>query len=527
MLFKKIILLIILTVLLTIFVSCNSTNISVNEVEKPVIIDEISYPLSFCQISMFKQSQKFISALEKYVSDNFAVDVNFKYVDMISFNKNMSGQFDMDVLKEATNFDGIIYVNSSDVMNYLKNNHLILPINSLLEENEYPNYIGEKELLGSKYLNNDIWGIPTSNLFLYSGRFYKKEFISATNIKEISSVEDIIAFCEKIKGTNETPKLYFTCFNTANILIDFRDIFLSYGIYSNYSYPIAYNYNTEYFENIVYNENFKEAIKFIRFLYERQYIIDNESLQEKINEIITKDRPSLVIDDYIVSKFSDLGGSGFKEYEVFFFTGGGNESQFIDVRQIGGEIAVLKDTVKPKEVLKQFIELFYNNKDGRNSLAFGIKNYNYYEKDGIIYIIDEYNDQATLVYDEQHKSIEECIVPMGLPFINVNESCEFKYVYSVDDILNTDNAKLEADSSGQNATIEFSSQDISKLLIQNDRIPFVYSDKDIQKAFNKLIYNIVIEGSDIDKEILLYKENVKSIDEDVVEKLNDQLKEIE
>lgn len=518
----------VLIVLILLLVACNNNEILEQQESSPALnSNTINNTINFYSYESFPKSDLYIMQWEKYIEANFNQKIDFTYLSTADESSTHNHDTNFEKIIQETNLEGILYVNSNELLEYLTTNDLILPISQLLQDNEYPSYISEKETAFNLNFNSKILSLPTSNAHIFKARMYDNEIAKDYNLSELSDSDSIIKLCEHVKNSNTNR--YFSIFETTSILTEFRDIFLSYGMYPTYDYPIGYNAIINKYEDLTLNDNFHEAIQFIKHLYDQGYIIEKSKLLENISN---DGNPfELELDKFEYSKYSFMGDTVYDDYTVSFLDNNYNQLKYIDTNLLGGSIVVLKNTIQPVNTLKKFIDLFYNTEKGRYSLTFGIENYNYYDTESILYIINNtssYNshDEANKTQDYTQGITENNVIikPFGFTFIDVYNLKPLAYIESEENISSESITPEDIlDYSSITATDRFNKYGIDSLLYSSHLSHNVPYDSSISKAFNTLIYNIIVLGNNISTEISSYKSKVNSIEITLLEQMNLEL----
>jgi len=330
-------------------------------------------------------SESVISEWAGYVKSEMGVYINIKYCFELQFD---SREF-RNVEKIGTIFDGNIF----DIA-FLSYREYIQSINDYININRYP--LDVKNIVTDIY--GDIWVLPTYYDREYKYRTYDKDVLEKLNMEVPITVDEFYQLAIAIKQYNEDSdkKVYISTFTNTNILEEFTDIFMAFGCYIDYELwgvgasSIAYNPNIGQFEYILYNENIKKAIKFIKLLYDEDLVYYNETRE-------------LSDDISVVSYYINDNNISYNNKSYGLYLEGINDKYLVYCTDVVGGISFLDNTNDVDKMVSFYENMVFTEKNAQLIFNYGIKDKGFYIKDNVLFIDSENKNKPNIKiewYDE-------------------------------------------------------------------------------------------------------------------------------
>ena len=343
-------------------------------------------------------SESAISEWAEYVESEMGVYINLKYC----FEPQFDTREFRNVEKVGTIFDGNIFeIAKLSYLDYLQN------INNYININRYP--LDVKNIVTDIY--GDIWVLPTYHEKEYKYRTYDKDILEEFNMDVPTTVDEFYNLAIAIKQYNENSdkKVYISTFTNINILDEFADIFIAFGCYVDYNLfglkasSIAYNPNIDQFEYILNNENVKEAIKFIKLLYDEDLIYYNKTRE-------------LSDDISIASYYTNANNINYDNKSYGLYLEGISNKNLVYCTDIVGGISFLYNTSEVDKIVSFYENMVFTEKNAQLIFNYGIESEGFYTKDNVLYINKDYmNDPNIKIewydeFDDTKMTIGETII---------------------------------------------------------------------------------------------------------------------
>lgn len=387
---KLLVIILILTMLVTCFCACGKEkgmeepkrpDIEINDVSNSVVI----YILTDME---YAPQENEVIEWEDYIRDKYAISINVAYVisDDNSF-ESTANRISLDDFGNLNDKNGLVLAEHSD-FDELIDMGLVKPINDLIQEIKLMGSMNPAVLGSFTDNQGNLWACPFTDSFTSRTRVYSEEWLKKAGVGVPYSIEDFREYAEFVisgdpDGNNEADT-YIQEYHDYSIFSDFMDIFHAFGCYPDYYGPFGYNPKTNRIENVVLNENFPEAMKFILRLKADELIVEGNffGYDTRSGEQPKYKVASCVISGYYPDYWEGLVESyGIREL---------NETQLSMVEWGDAGYMILSDTEDPAGMLDA---LYYisGQELGFLDLAFGRQGYNYEVKD------DYYN----LIYEDE------------------------------------------------------------------------------------------------------------------------------
>ncbi len=323
----------------------------------------IFYPQYISHVEASIMSSIQIEAWENYLRDICELDMKFKYIDIPLKAEKFS----------ETGTEGLVYIWDISQLKKLMECELILPLNDYLKNSENAGAIDENIIANFTDDSGNIWALPTYSMPTYSYRRYNNEWLKQLKFETPKTIADFEKLGRIIKenGFGDSKKdtyLFdiryphkFTCY-------ELMDIFIAFGCYPNMMglSNVSYNNTKGNYEDIVFTEEFTQALTYIRFLIEEDLVIYTENMsQHDIHE-----------------NYDFISGNNIEhksEIEVGFYLSGNNTKNLLFENIYLNGVAVLKNTKNVKEKIEFFTKRAFVDEEIRTALNHGVSGYHYDE----------------------------------------------------------------------------------------------------------------------------------------------------
>ncbi|MBN1622942.1 MAG: hypothetical protein JXN10_10955 [Clostridia bacterium] len=484
---KKLLLLILCFTLTTAIYGCNNNSnqedINKPDIETSTLKVSLFYPISHWYIP---ESER-IENWSTYLNSKYYLDFQIVYFDNNNFNAiNAVGDSDYGVgtdlgyIEEISKLDGLIYVsNKSDLLKLVKAG-LIIPLN------EYSDGFAESFGIETPILKQfqdkegNLWALPLRKGARYTYRRYRSDWLEECKLSVPATLDEFRVYGMKIKEKYNscTAEFLYSLF-----LRDFEDIFNAYGLYPDNTSPVGYNPKTGKVENLVLTENFKEAMAYIKNLYDEGIIQERDFQNEST----------------FASSIGSTGDEAFVDY-AYGLSLSAESYPRIDTGDAGFGLAVLKETKNAEEQIAGFCRILENGQEGALDLWWGIN--------GEDYIV---TDEYILIYrvGDENNTSNPPFVATGLwentigPTVTEETLPQFEFQKEM--MLMNKKTYYEIKGSSNQFT-----QYSKPLWAYNTEI--YLSTKDLSEHTEKLFRNVLENNMSIDDAVAEYKEMVVTAD---------------
>lgn len=358
--------------------SCHNTNDEHSGVIRNDEYNEVDiyFPLNKSQIP----PDSYVSKWENYIIDKYNLRINLTHIPFGYIKQNSEENsessidgIDINMLVDLSDTSGLIMLYRYEDLIELISRDLIMPINQYLKSGNILNRLDLNGIEVLTDLNGNTWALPLrgTDAVRYMKRTYNEEWLKKAEMEVPETIDEFFEFARYV--ANEDPDgngvddTYIMDYSDEILYLYFEDIFKAFGCYSEGLSPFGFNPHKMEFENMILNENFIEAITFIKLLKDEQLII-NKDLVRKEYKVASSYKDSMNY-DYV------------KEKVYGYFIKGLNETLLIQEDYYENCLAVLKYTDTPGEKLEQFYNLIYSSPDSFMDLNYGIEGEGYYDED--------------------------------------------------------------------------------------------------------------------------------------------------
>ena len=334
----------------------NSDN-KINDEDKPEV--EIEDSSETMRILLLRSkwdalTEEDVDLWEQYINDKYDFSIELVIVSMAD-----EGWFGLDVnnIKENSSQGGFIYISNLTQLNELIDSGLIEPVNSHIKQVGRYNTLSDEILKRFSDSNDKIWSFPLTDR-TYQGssiRYYSKGYLERAELDTPKTVEEFYEYAMFVAQNNEEGNsknnVYVGEYADYSWLIDFDDIFKAFGCYSFGQSPLAYNPQKEKYEICIFNENFNDAISYIKLLNDEGAFFNRRPTEiSGVSQGLTLESHQVAATTRLSSDYSFDGGISIGNYLT------GINTEFIVENRTGSNcFAVLRGT---KEVPKKLNDFF-------------------------------------------------------------------------------------------------------------------------------------------------------------------------
>ena len=319
---------------------------------------------------------------ENYIMDKYNVGISLTYMPFyIPEEKNpfqkpdISNQkvgINMDELVELSDTNGLIILYQYEDLMELIGQDLLMPVNEFLNNSEVLRNLSVKNIDVLTDINGIIWALPMrgSDAISYNKRTYNKDWLKKADMEVPETIEEFIEFAEYVAhedpDNNGKDDTYIMDYSDQALVRYFEDVFKAFGCYSDGLSPVGYNPHEMAFENMVFDENFVDAMAFIKFLKDAELIINKDYAQQnyKVASSFTHDMDL----DYV------------KDKAYGYFLKGLNDTLLIEENYYENCLAVLKYTDNAERAIELFYNIIYSNDNSFMDFAYGIEGEDYFDE---------------------------------------------------------------------------------------------------------------------------------------------------
>lgn len=387
---RIVVFLLIIVLLIGTLSSCSINSDEKNSKLNPDESSEI-FNLYYPIINNFIPTEDHVMMWESYMRDKHGFKIDLEYLPRKSIPTNT---INIEKLMDNSNARGFVYIERYEDLTELIKKGAITPINyyfdSLLTSYEK---INPDSIEGFTDSMGDSWAFPMmgDNLVI-SKRTYNKEWLEKSKMSVPENLEEFFNYAKYVAyedpDGNGIDDTYILEYSHNQILNSFMDIFRAFGCYPDRSNPTSYNPMKRSFENIVFNENFIEAMSFIKLLSDEGLIV-----QSNLNYYNTKQSSYKVASSY----GGTLPYDYVNERTYGYFLKGPNEYMLIEEKTPEYCIAVLKDTDKVFYKINEFYKMIFNSPESSLDLYIGVENKDYFDRGNCFEVM--YNPYSGITND--------------------------------------------------------------------------------------------------------------------------------
>lgn len=313
-------------------------------------------------------SEQFVERWESYMFDKYNQKVDLDYIS--KNEKTEQPGIDFQELTERSGTSGFIFLDDYSDLTELIKRDLIMPVNFYLESIKSFKNVNAEMTESFTDSNQNTWALPlVSDSLKIDKRTYNKEWLDKSGMPVPETIEEFYKYADFV--ANEDPDgngiddTYILDYTDVNLFYYLTDIFRAFGCYPDRLSPVSYNPGKMKFENMILNENFIDAMIFIKTLKDNGMIINKESANRDYR--VASAYSSGLLDELV------------KERAYGYFLRGQNQDLLIQEKYSETCMAVLKYTESPGDKIEWFYNMIYSNTDSYMDFYFGIENENYYD----------------------------------------------------------------------------------------------------------------------------------------------------
>jgi ABC-type glycerol-3-phosphate transport system substrate-binding protein len=334
----------------------------------------------------------YVSDWKDYIDKKYGYDVELEYIRLKTdgnfWNK---GRIDIQEFIKNHETDGLVYITDFEILNQLKEAHLLLPVDSYIDGLRWLGNPTPGTLDAFSDSSGNMWAVPLTDNILSGFRIFDKDMLDAAGVEVPQTIEELFEYAKVAaredfdgNGVNDTYLFEFILngrfhlFEGSEYVISsFDDIFRAFGCYGSPGEPIQYNPYSNKFENFVNKENFIEAMTFIKLLFDENLIIEWSRIENEYNT---------------ASMYSMQSTGTYRNNAYSFYISGPNEKYLIREKYQCLGMAVLTNTRNPEEKLSNFLDLAVGNPDGYVDLIYGFEDKFYEDRITYYSLLGDYMD---------------------------------------------------------------------------------------------------------------------------------------
>lgn len=402
--------------------------------------------------------------------------------------------FPLSFLSNITK-EGLIYINDYETLKYLKIRNAIIPLNEYVSEIKGFNVIDNTSIAAFSDDDGTLWAIPTYERTYYTGTMsYNKSWLEILETPVPETLDEYLDLARKIREQNNLlnsdKKTYINVISSFKVfLLNYSNFFVANGCYPSTNWfmtHVSYNIENNQYEDIVFNDGFKETLEYVKFMIDEDLILDASSMPIG----------SYSINNEIASEFYLTGEDSVKGY---YLKGSSKEKLiYANVNVMG--FAILRDTSYVKEKISFIVDEVFSSEALLATFNYGVEDYHYY-KDGNYYItINNAQDKfrrftsMKIAYENDINVYSPLILSINPPnkYQEITESIVTRYENKIS-IYNDykENTNLLYPYMQQKEVIYLPSE----------------TTNNYEKAFQNLIDDVFKKEIDIDLAIEKYKES--------------------
>lgn len=334
----------------------------------------------------------YVNDWEEYIDKKYGYDVELEYIRLKTDGNFWSkGRIDIQEFIKKHETDGLVYITDFEILNQLKDAHLLLPVDSYIDGLRWLGNPNPETLDAFSDSSGNMWAVPLTENILSGFRIFDKDMLEAAGTDVPQTIQELFEYAKVVaredfdgNGLNDTYLFEFILNGRFHLfegseyaISSFDDIFRAFGCYGSPEEPIQYNPHNNKFENFVNKENFVEAMTFIKLLFDENLIIEKKPMEMKYNTASTYSMQSI---------------SMYRNNEYSFYILGPNDKYLIREKYQCLAMAVLTNTIDPKAKLTNFLDLAVGNPDGYVDLIYGFENKNYEDRITYYSLLGDYMD---------------------------------------------------------------------------------------------------------------------------------------
>jgi len=335
--------------------------------------DRINIIYNVQQRSLYTESE--IHNWETYMIEEFGLNIDLILV--------YSEEEVIEKSKEI-DFNGLVVIKTSELLNMLITSNSITNINDYYIKSKVSNIIPKYIANSAKDDVGNMWYLPTSVNSKILGRTYNNDYFDKNRIEVPTTVEKFVQTAIKVKENNDKEidgYNHIAEFSMETFLFDFFDIFTAYGIYPDIDSSIkhiSYNHSRSKWEDIVYNEDFQEALQSIKFLYDNNLIIKySKEYSSHVHDNTTHNIGT-------ISSYNRAYSDIFSNCIFKLLLEGNNKELLVNMSPSFNGLAILKNTKNIDTILSKITLNGLPTEKLLYAFVYGIPEYNYIETQNLI-----------------------------------------------------------------------------------------------------------------------------------------------
>ncbi len=344
------------------------------ESKKPITVEKIGpgeITILIAGYPYVRPDVGYVWEWQEYIRNKHNLDVELKY----TLKTSKEGMSVADI-KGNSYDDGFIYIDRKEDLVKLVESGIIIPVNEFISQ--IPSVSVLDDLLVEQFADSDddIWAIPLSNKMGARYRTYNYEWIKKWGKGQPVTIDEYLEFAYYIKDNdldeNGVRDSYVSAFYGMSLFHEFEDIFKAFGCYVSGSGAIEYNPLKDKYEIVLLNENFEEAITFIKFLYDEGLIIESEKvLSDRFDEPYN-----------VASAVSTTPLQKYESLTTGYYLTGSNTTDLIRYGGSNACLAVLAGTEDIPEKIEYLFSKLSESQECVMDFSWGIEGKSYIAHDG-------------------------------------------------------------------------------------------------------------------------------------------------
>ncbi|HPQ47640.1 MAG TPA: hypothetical protein PLP30_09740 [Clostridia bacterium] len=324
----------------------------------------IYYPVQIANDSFYQSMPENIKQeWESIITDLGGVEVEIRFI---------SDEFDSETLISMKP-GGLVYIQDPGILYKLILTDVLIPLNDYRVLVDGFDSLDFEAFLAFTDDYGKIWGMPSSNRSIVLTRAYNSNWLNKMNAEIPSSIYELERLGLQAKHMKSDKEVFILGLDDSSLCSsELSDIFRAFGCFSQIKNEnISFDQSTGTYYDIVFTQEFKDAMEFIAHLVKTDLIYFQPG---KINEIQIEGKEFL----------SGIYAKGDSEIVYGYQLSGPNEEKLISILQVARGFGVIKGTDDIESKLDYFINNAYLNKELINAFRYGVEGFHYEIENGYI-----------------------------------------------------------------------------------------------------------------------------------------------
>jgi hypothetical protein len=378
-------------------VSEDDTNNSETPLESPKPSQEVIKPVNVSSLRIVfstdfmgrDYSEEEISDWENYMYEKYGQVVDLIPIGPLVYKRN--GKLDTSQIADEAGKGGFLYVPSRENLVELIDTGLIVPVNEIIDNVEFYKTMENDIIDGFSHDKGLVWGLPLGDYMLErtNHRHYNHDVLKKAGMDAPETIDDFKELAMFLLDNDENndgmPDTYLAEYRSNISFMGFEDILAAYGCYTDVTSLFAYNPEKGIYEICAFNENFNDAMGFVKYLKDNDLLIDTFIEHDFDSNEILKISPDQFVtaSTRYPSKEYDSEGWVKKNYLMGIQT-----ESLIEAEPYSSCFAVLNGTGNPGELAQNFITLLESDPNSCADFYFGAEGISYVEHEDYLELLD-------------------------------------------------------------------------------------------------------------------------------------------